>query len=211
LETFIVTHGYASVFLIAFVINVIPAFMPPTWVVLSTVHFLFPQSFAPILLALTGTFASTFGRVVLCRIGVASRRLMGEERRTSMEGVAQALRSKRYGGFLSSFLFAIGPLPSNIYFLAVGMTRFQSFSVFLGFWLGRLISYWALVSVTHVAYQSLAEIFTSQLQAIIIIDSLGIVSMIIFTLIDWEKLFREKRIVFIKPKLKCFSKSSRIN
>jgi hypothetical protein len=210
LEAFIVTYGYASVFLIVFVINVIPAFMPPTWIVLSTLHFLFPQSFALILLALTGAFASTFGRVVLCRIGVASRRLMGKERRRSMDLVGQTLRAKKYSGFVSSFLFAIGPLPSNAYFLAVGMTRFQSLSVFLGFWLGRLISYWALVSVTHVVYQSLGEILTSQLQVVIIIDSLGIISTIIFALIDWEKLFREKRIVLIKPKLKFFSKSSRI-
>jgi hypothetical protein len=200
LETFIVTFGYASVFLLIFVINVIPFFMPPTWIVLSTLYFLFSQHFDPILLAFTGAFASTLGRVILCRIGVASRRLMGKERKRSMDRAGQALRSKKYGGFLLSFLFALSPLPSNFYFLTIGTMRCHYFSVFLGFWLGRLITYSVTINIAHVAFHSLAKVFASQIQAVILVNSLGIISMIIFTFIDWEKLIQERRIVLIKPK-----------
>jgi hypothetical protein len=167
LDEFIVTFGYLGVFLLVFGLNVVPFFMPPTWIVLSTLFFLFPQQFNPLLLALVGAFASTFGRVVLCRIGVASRRLIGENRKKSMDRVGQALRSKRYGGFVLTFLYALSPLPSNAYFITMGTMRCFFFSIFLGFWLGRLISYAVTINVAGVAFSSLAGVLASQIQAVV--------------------------------------------
>jgi hypothetical protein len=201
LETFIETFGYLGIFLLVFILNMVPFFMPPTWIVLSTLFFLFPLQFDPLLLALTGAFASTFGRVILCRIGVASRRLMGENRRKSMDRAGQALRSKKYGGFVLTFLYALSPLPSNAFFLMMGTMKCHFFTIFLGFWLGRFISYAATISVAHIAFRSLADVMASQLQAVVLVDTLAIASVIVFAFIDWEILIRERRIVFIKPKL----------
>ena len=205
LEVFIGTFGYLGIFLLVFILNIIPLFMPPTWIVLSAINFLFPQNFNPFLLALVGAFASTLGRVVLSRIGLASRYLMGEQRKRSLERAGRALKSKRYGGFLLSFFFALSPLPSNVYFLTMGTMMCNFFSIFLGFWLGRLISYTVTINIATVAFSSLADVLASQLEAVIIIDSLGIISMIIFAFVDWEKLIQERRIVLIRPKF--FSKS----
>ena len=202
LETFLTLFGYFGIFLLVFVLNVVPFFMPPTWIVLSTIYFLFPQQFDPLLLALTGAFASTFGRVILCRIGAASRRLMSENRKTSMDRAGQALRSKKHGGLVLTFLYALTPLPSNALFIILGTMRCHFFTVFLGFWLGRLISYAVTITAASVAYSSLAGVLASQIQAVILVDCLGIVSMIIFAFIDWEKLIQERRIAFIKPKLR---------
>jgi hypothetical protein len=201
LEEFIVTFGYLGVFLLVLGINVVPFFMPPTWIVLSTFVFLFPEHFNPFLLALVGAFASTFGRVVLCRIGVASRRWMGEDRKRSMDRAGQALRSKKYGGFLLTFLYALSPLPSNAYFITMGTMQCHFFTIFLGFWLGRLISYSVSVNVANVAFSSLSNVLASQIQAVILVDALAILALIVFTFIDWEKLIQERRISFIKPKL----------
>lgn len=200
LEAFIATFGYLGIFLLMFVINVVPAFMPPTWLFLSTLYFLFPQYFHPVLLVFTGAFASSFGRFVLSYMGSASRRMMREKRRRSMDRVGQALRSKKHAGFILSLFFALSPLPSNFYFLMLGEIRCQYFSIFLGFWLGRLISYWIMINIAQVAFQSLTAILISRIQAVIIINSLGIISMVIFILIDWEKLIRERRLAFIKPR-----------
>jgi len=165
LEAFIATFDYIGVFLLVFVTNVVPVFMPPMWLFLSTLYFLFPQYFHPGLLAFTGAFASSLGRFVLSYMGSASCSMMSEERRRSIDKAGQALRSKKHAGFLLSFLFALSPLPSNVYFLVLGMMRCQYFSVSLGFWLGRLISYWIMINITHVAFQSLTAILTSQIQA----------------------------------------------
>jgi hypothetical protein len=202
LEAFLTTFGYFGIFLLVFVLNTVPFFMPPTWIVLSTVYFLFPQQFNPLLLALTGAFASTFGRVILCRIGAVSRKLMSENRKTSMDRAGQALRSKKYGGLILTFLYALTPLPSNAFFLIMGTMRCHFFTIFLGFWLGRLISYEITITAAGVAYSSLAVVLASQTQAVILVDCLAILSMIIFAFIDWEKLIQERHIAFIKPKLR---------
>lgn len=201
LEAFLTTFGYFGIFLLVFVINTVPFFMPPTWIVLSTIYFLFPQQFDPLLLALTGAFASTLGRVILCRIGAASRRLMSENRKKSMDRAGQALRSKKYGGLILTFLYALTPLPSNALFLIMGTMRCHFFTIFLGFWLGRLISYEVTITVAGVAYSSLASVLASQIQAVVLVDCLAILSMIIFAFVDWEKLIQERRVAFIKPKL----------
>ena len=201
LEAFLTTFGYFGIFLLVFVMNTVPFFMPPTWIVLSTIYFLFPQQFNPLLLALTGAFASTLGRVILCRIGAASRRLMSENRKKSMDRAGQALRSKKYGGLILTFFYALTPLPSNALFLIMGTMRCHFFTIFLGFWLGRLISYEVTITAAGVAYSSLASVLASQIQAVVLVDCLAILSMIIFAFIDWEKLIQERRVAFIKPKL----------
>jgi hypothetical protein len=125
---------------------------------------------------------------------------MREERKRGMDQAGKALRSKKYGGFLLSFLFALSPLPTNVYFLTIGTMKCRYFSVFLGFWLGRLITYSVTINIAHVAFNSLAEVLASQIQAVVIVNSLGIISIIIFAFIDWEKMIQERHIVFIKPK-----------
>jgi uncharacterized membrane protein YdjX (TVP38/TMEM64 family) len=201
LEEFIVTFGYTGVFLLVLCLNVVPFFMPPTWIVLSTLFFIFPRQFNPFLLALFGAFASTLGRMVLCRIGVVSRRLIGDERKRSMDRVGQALRSKKYGGFTLTFLYALSPLPSNAYFITMGTMQCHYFSIFLGFWLGRLISYSVTVHIANAAYSSLSGVLESQIQAVILVDALAILAMVVFAFINWEKLIQERRITFVKPKL----------
>lgn len=198
-ETLVTT--YAGVFFLVFALNTVPVLMPPTWVVLSTLYLLFPQQLALIPLVIIGAFASTLGRAVLSRIGVAGRRLMCDERKRSLDAAGQALRSRRHGGFVLTLFYALSPLPSNAYFLTMGTMKCRYFSIFLGFWLGRLISYGLTTMAAHTVLTSLAAVFTSHILAVAALDSLGIASMIVFMFIDWEKLLREKRLVFIKPRL----------
>jgi membrane protein DedA with SNARE-associated domain len=201
LEGFILTFSYLGVFLLVLCLNMVPFFMPPTWIVLSTLFFIFPQQFNPFLLALVGAFSSTFGRVVLCRIGVASRRLMGDNRKRNMDKAGETLRSKKYGGFILTFLYALTPLPSNAYFITMGTMQCHFFTIFLGFWLGRLISYSITVHIANAAYSSLSGVLESQIRAVILVDALAILAMIVFAFINWEKLIQERRNAFIKPKL----------
>lgn len=199
LDVFVTT--YVGVFFLIFAMNVVPVIMPPTWIVLSTVYFLFPQNFSLIPLVIIGAFASTLGRVVLNRIGTAGRRLMCEERKRSLDSAGKVLKSRRYCGFVLTFVFALSPLPSSAYFLTMGTMRCNYFSIFLGFWLGRLISYGLTTLAASAVLTSLAAVFTSHILSVVVLDLFGIVSMIVFMFIDWEKLLHEKHLVFIKPRL----------
>lgn len=194
--------SYIGVFLLVFAINVVPFLMPPTWMVLATLSFLFPQQFSLLPLIFVGAFASTLGRIVLSHVGTLSRRLMSDERKQSMDAAGNALKSKKYGGLILTFLFALTPLPSNAYFLTLGTMNCNYFSVYAGFWLGRLISYGVTTMAAATVLTSLTAVFTSQIQAIIFLDILGVISMIVFLFIDWNKLLHEKSIKFIKPRFR---------
>jgi uncharacterized membrane protein YdjX (TVP38/TMEM64 family) len=126
---------------------------------------------------------------------------MGDNRKRSIDKAGQALRSKKYGGFILTSLYALTPLPSNAYSITMGTMQCHFFTIFLGFWLGRLISYSISVHITNAAYSSLSSVLESQIQAVILVDALAILAMIVFAFINWEKLIQERRITFIKPKL----------
>ena len=191
---------YIGLFLLIFTINIVPFMMPPTWLVLSTVYFLFPHQFILPFLVLMGALASTLGRVVLSHVGTLSRRLMRTERKESLNTAGEVLKSKKHGGFLLTFIFALTPLPSNSYFLTLGTMKCNYFSIYFGFWSGRLISYFVTTMASTVVLTSLAAVFTSQLQAVLLVDIISLLSMVVFIFIDWNVLLKEKRVKFIKPK-----------
>jgi len=202
LESFFVALGYSGVFALVLILNIVPAFMPPTWMVLSLIYISFPGYFTPLPLALVGCTASTLGRFILSYIGTASRGVMSEGRKWSLDKLRKTVESKKGGGFLLSLAVALSPLPSNAYFIAVGMMKYQVLEIFAGFMLGRLLSYWLMINLTKVASHSLEELFRNELYTVTIIDLIGIGSAIFLTLIDWDKLIREKRLGIISPKLR---------
>lgn len=121
-------------------------------------------------------------------------------KKKSLNTAGDALESKKYGGFLLTFIFALTPLPSNSYFLTLGTMKCNYFSVYFGFWSGRLISYAVTTMASTVVLTSLAAVFTSQLQAILLVDIISLLPMVVFIFIDWNVLLKEKRVKFIKPK-----------
>jgi uncharacterized membrane protein YdjX (TVP38/TMEM64 family) len=126
---------------------------------------------------------------------------MSDERKRSMDTAGKALKSTKYGGFVMTFIYALSPLPSNAYFLTMGTMKCHFFSIFLGFWLGRLVSYSITTAAANTVFTSLAVVFTSQILAVALLDSLALGSMIVFLFIDWEKLLHERRLAFVRPQL----------
>jgi membrane protein YqaA with SNARE-associated domain len=198
-DTFLRTLGYWGVFAIVLVINIIPAFMPPTFRVLSLVYQIMPARFAPVPLALVGCASSTLGRVVLMYAGVAGRDVMSDKRKGSMDGLRRRIESMKGGGFILSLAVALSPLPSNAYFLAIGMMKYGTAQVYAGFAVGRFISYLVLIELFAVAERSLSALFNAQLLSVSIVDLAGFAATIVFAVIDWPKLLDERKVSFIRP------------
>lgn len=198
LEDFIGSWSYWGIFAVLFGMNVSPILMPPSWLVLASFYVAYP-SFDPLYLSLIGATGATAGRFLLTYIGSAGRRFIGEQRKTSLDAIRNYLKDKKYGYFLVSFLFAIGPLPSNILFITYGIIKARTIGMFAGFWLGRVIAYFVMISVSTVVFRPFIDIFTNELYGIIFVDVLGILSIIIFASVDWQKLIVERKLVFIRP------------
>ena len=192
--------SYAGIFAALLAVNAAPVLMPPSWIILATFWALDP-SLEPLQLALVGATAATLGRAILKQAGSRMGRLVGEEQRGNMGAVGRYLEGKRYGYALASFLFAATPLPSNMLFIAYGLMRARSAGLYLGFWAGRAVSYYVMISVSEVVLAPFVELFEDRYAGILLADVAGIAVIFLFMSVDWRALVVERRLRFSRPRL----------
>ena len=196
----IVEYSYFGIFLLLIGINAAPILMPPTWIVLSS-FFALDSSLDPLLLALVGATGATIGRLILKNLSGFFRRFVGKEQKSNLDAIGNFLNRKKFGYVLTSFLFAATPLPSNMLFVAYGMMRAKSIGLYFGFWPGRLLSYYIMITISSVVLTPFLELFEDKIIGILVADIVGIGVVVIFTCINWQTLLLERKLQFVRPKL----------
>jgi len=196
----IMEYSYFGIFLLLIGINAAPILMPPTWIVLSS-FFALDSSLDPLLLALVGATGATIGRLILKNLSSFFRRFVGKEQKSNLDAIGNFLNRKKFGYVLTSFLFAATPLPSNMLFVAYGMMRAKSIGLYFGFWLGRVLSYYIMITVSSVVLAPFLELFEDKIIGILVADIVGIGVVVIFTCINWQTLLLERKLQFVRPKL----------
>ncbi len=191
--------SYLGIFLLLVAMNASPILMPPTWIVLSSFYAI-DHTFDILWLSIVGATGALIGRIILMFISRFFRRFMGTERKSNLDLLADFLKKKKYGYFSASFLFAITPLPSNILFIAYGIMRVKNISLFAGFWLGRAIAYYVMISISTVTLKPFLDLFDDSLVGILVTDISSMVTIVIFACINWNKLITKKKLEFVKPK-----------
>jgi membrane protein YqaA with SNARE-associated domain len=174
--------------LIVFVINIVPAFMPPTWMVLSFLNIYEPQNIW--VLVFIGVTASTTGRFALAKLsGFVTERFANREKKREFNAIKDRLQGKPMQKFIFTFIYALTPLPSNALFIAFGATKTRLHSVLAGFFAGRTLSYLFLVFTTKEVFTNLQATIEGNANLwTIVFEVLGILAIIIFFVIDWNKL-----------------------
>jgi membrane protein YqaA with SNARE-associated domain len=196
----IVEYSYFGIFLLLIGINAAPILMPPTWIVLSS-FFALDSSLDPLLLALVGATGATIGRLILKNLSGFFRRFVGKEQKSNLDTIGNFLNRKKFGYVLTSFLFAATPLPSNMLFVAYGMMRAKSIGLYFGFWLGRVLSYYIMITISSVILTPFLELFEDKIIGILVADVVGIGVVVVFTCINWQTLLLERKLRFVRPKL----------
>jgi hypothetical protein len=196
----IIEYSYFGIFLLLIGINAAPILMPPTWIVLSS-FFVLDSSLDPFLLALVGATGATIGRFFLKQISSFFRRFVGKEQESNLDAIGNFLNRKKFGYMLTSFLFAATPLPSNMLFVAYGMMRAKSIGLYIGFWCGRLVSYYIMITISEAVLTPFLQLFEDRIIGIIAADIVGIGSVVFFTCINWQVLLFERKLRFVRPKL----------
>ena len=132
-----------GILVIIFIINVIPAFMPPTWILLAFVGFNFHlNNYALAILAIFAAMASSSGRAVLAILAdkILRHRFISQTTRNNMDNLKGHI-IKRQNLTRGFFLFyAFSPLPSGQLFLAYGLTDLKLAIAILPFFFGRMVS-----------------------------------------------------------------------
>jgi len=191
--------SYLGIFFLLIAMNASPILMPPTWIVLSSFYTIDP-SFDILTLSLVGATGALIGRIILMYISRFFRRFMGTERKSNLDTLAEYIKKKKYGYFSASFLFAITPLPSNLLFMAYGIMRVKNIAIFVGFWVGRAIAYYVMISISTVTLKPFLELFDDSLVGVLVTDIGSIIMIVIFACVNWNKLITAKKLEFVKPK-----------
>jgi uncharacterized membrane protein YdjX (TVP38/TMEM64 family) len=186
------------VFGVVFCMNVVPAFAPPTWTVLSFIAIRYDKDI--LLLALVGAVGATLGRIVLARLSnvIIRQRFLSSAAKENIDHIKGRLASKPKvtgGVFL---LYAFSPFPSNYLFMAYGLTGLQLRLVAIPFFLGRVVGYsaWAFSASAVARRFAFEQIQTGSFFSsyFVVTQLLTILLVYVFTKIDWRTLFAEKKI-----------------
>jgi len=199
LET-ISDYSYFGIFFLLVGVGTAPLLMPPSWMVLASFLALDP-SLDLIVLALVGATGATIGRFFLKRISHLFRRFVRKEQKSNLDIIGNFLNRRRFGYVLTSFLFAATPLPDSMLFVAYGLMRIKSIGIYIGFWFGRVLSYYIMLSISDVVLVPFLQLFEDRYTGIIIADGIGIGSLVLFASIDWGMLITQKKFKFVKPKI----------
>jgi hypothetical protein len=194
-------------FVVIFLLNVIPAFAPPTWMVFSFIGFHSPaQNGAE--LAIVGALAATSGRLILAKLSrvVLRQKFMSEDARRNVDAIRERLLGRTKLTFGLFLLYAFSPLPSNYLFIAYGLTAMDLKLIAIPFFLGRSVSYsfWRIASAAvarKIAMES--EDTLPYLSAYFIVSQVALLFLVyLFTRVDWRNLFAERKFRWMPRKLK---------
>lgn len=194
---------YLILFAAIYLLNCIPAFAPPTWMVLSLIGFNHPQ-FNPWLLALIAAIAATTGRITLAGLSktLIRNKLMGARTKANIDVLRESLETRKQQTMGVLLLFSFTPLPSNYLFIAYGLTALPIRLVALPFFIGRFISYAFWVFVGQETYKALdinAGLIGGYLGGYFILSQIGFLGLVyLLTKIDWQALLSEKKFKLLK-------------
>ena len=196
----ILEYSYLGIFFLLIAVNASPLLMPPTWIILSSFYAIDP-ALDPLILALIGATGATIGRFFLKSISSLFRRFVGNEQKSNLDAIGNFLKIKKFGFIITSFVFAATPLPSNMLFVTYGLLRAKSVGLYAGFWAGRVISYYIMITISTVVLTPFIELFEDRYIGIIIADILGICTVIFFTCVNWNLLLTKRQFRLNKPKM----------
>lgn len=186
-----VLSTYLYLFLLIIVINVVPAFMPASWMVLAFFAISFHLNVPAVVIL--GVTASTIGRTGLYFLSERYvARFLSAKQNTNMVNLGKIIEARAHGWFwlISSFWFL--PLPSNHIYIAAGVSRFDFKKITAAFVIGRTFNYTLMVGGSSLVLAGFSDIIEKSVTSplAIIIQIGGLVLLYLATIVDWQKFFR---------------------
>jgi hypothetical protein len=185
-------YWYLAAMGLVFLINLVPAFMPASWMVLT--FFRIKYGLPLFALSIGGALCSAAGRLLLARGSrlLSQRIVPGSD--ADLRELGAFLEDHRQHVGVATFLYTLTPLPSNNLFIAAGMVQIGLVWVVAGFIGGRLIADSLWVWLAETAFNSLedifADVFTSWVGILLQLTSLTSIALL-FRL-PWARWVRRR-------------------
>jgi len=143
---------------LVFVMNIVPAFMPPTWSVLA--YFRFVHHLPLIPMTVGGAAMSALGRVQLAHLSRYMGRFLPAKDQANANALASYITAHPNWRDGVTFAYSLGPLPSNQLFIAAGIARISLRRMALFFFASRAIADTFWVWTAGKVARNLSEIFS---------------------------------------------------
>ncbi len=182
---------YILMALIVYSMNVAPAFMPSTWIILAFFDIHYKLQILPVVII--GAIFATLGRITLYHISKEHSHLfLSKKSIKNMEILGNYLNERMKITILFFLIYAFLPIPSNQVYVGAGIAKMKVKFIATCFFLGRLFSYFFWVSASHIAVNSLEGIFSHRFSKVgsLILEILGFILLYLFTKINWGKLLK---------------------
>jgi hypothetical protein len=180
----------AAAYALVFLINVVPAFMPSTWMLLA--FFRIRYGLPLLALGIGGALISACGRFALAKgSGIFSRRF-ARGKASDLRELGAFLNDHRRHTGVAVFAYTLTPLPSNNLFIAAGMVGVELLWVLAGFLGGRLIIDNVLVWTTDRAFAHFGNIFAGTFQSwqAVLLQMLSLLSIVVLYRLPWARWLR---------------------
>jgi len=127
-------EGYLGLFIICFIINMIP-FLSPSNMVLAGAAMLLLPTFNPILVGVIIAISATAAKLIHFFIVRGSRMILSEERLKSLDSEEQ--RVKKWGAF-ALFIAAASPVPDDPLIVYVGLAKYSTWKFIISYFIGKV-------------------------------------------------------------------------
>lgn len=178
---------YLVVIAAVFALNLLPAFGPPTWILL--IVFRLNWHLNPIALVLIGAFTAGTGRQLLAMATARLGNRLSAHRRENLRAAGDYLTEHKGRSLAGLTLFLLSPLPSAQMFEAAGLIGIRLLPLTAAFVAGRLVSYSLYMGATGIAEHSFGEALTNSLTSpySIAIQVVVIAAVIALARVDWTR------------------------
>lgn len=193
-----------ALFATVLLLNVMPAFAPPTWMVMSWIGFSRPDA-DPVALAGVAACAATLGRLVLARLScvLVRNRWMRETDRQNIDVVRVGLENRKGMTVGLMLAYAFSPFPSNYIFIAYGLTGMRLWLIGLPFFVGRWMSYLTWTHIAQIGARYLdqeTEINGAYMGGYFVLSQLVFLALVYgFAKLDWREFLQTKRLRWRRP------------
>jgi uncharacterized membrane protein YdjX (TVP38/TMEM64 family) len=147
-----------------------------------------------------GAVAATLGRLVLAKLStlVVRQKILSDDTKKNIDAVKERLERKKKLTFTILLFYAFSPFPSNHLFIAYGLTTLKLKLIAIPFLLGRVVSYafWAFTASSVAQLLDYESVTSKSFFSYYFVASqlFGLLTVYVFTRIDWQRVFMEKRL-----------------
>ena len=182
--------GYLGLTIVSFFGSLVPFVPIPSFVLLVTMAV--GTQFDIHILAIIGAVTATAAKQIIFYISYGGRRIISEKTKKRMKPFQKLV--KRYGA-TAAFVAAATPIPDDIVYIPLGLSKYSPKKFFIATLLGKLVLCYILVLISHYMGLSILEPVLENIDdplpvyiGIIIFAAAMTVTVILVLRLDWEKI-----------------------